>query len=88
MPKPGPYIQLLLLGGWVLDITEDTWDLLRPEIDRWRGIAPEKRLECEDIYGAPAGFYVNHVIGFRNWTPESAELYREYNDPDSNHYEE
>lgn len=68
-----PFVQLLFIGGWVqnFEVADFKAEVLPKIIDY-----EEDYVEFRDLYGDECGFYTKHVIGWRTWTPEGAEVYR------------
>lgn len=66
------YIQIVMVGGWVMDFSVETYQLLNEEIR-----AGKEWLNAEDVYGCECWIHVPHIAGARHWTEESRIVYQE-----------
>lgn len=72
MDMPDNIVQILMLAGYVHDVSPLNWDLLREEID----LDKNQLLQVEDIYGGQIYLNPKMITSTRESTPESSENYR------------
>lgn len=67
---PEGYVQIFCLGGWVHDVSRDTWDLIHHELRNERA-----EINFDDRYGSECWIKSASYIGARHWTPASGKLW-------------
>jgi len=68
-PNIESYVQIIMLGGEVHDVSEDQWQMVFDERNKdW--------IECEDIYGSRCLIRPRAISSVRFWTKESGENYK------------
>lgn len=72
MKMPDTFVQILMVGGYVHDISVDNWNLLKDEIC----LDKRQLLQVEDVYEGNIYLNPRHITSTRECSIKSAENYR------------
>lgn len=73
---PERFLQMMITDGFVLDITFETWHIIKLVSDR---LTTECLHEFKDIYGDPCEIMTSSIRGVRGVSPEGTVAWKMIN---------